>query len=107
MLVTLSGEGLSISAIAAVARGAPVQITQDATILARVARSRDVVRAAIARNEQIYGVTTLFGGMADQYIGPGLEGTTARRVIPQVGHRPRTYPKLTCAQRCCFAQTPC
>ena len=54
MPVTLSGEGLSISDIAAVARGAPVQITRDATVLARVARSRDVVRTAIERNEQIH-----------------------------------------------------
>jgi hypothetical protein len=36
----------------------------------RTARSREVIRSAIARNEQVYGVTTLFGGMADQYGAP-------------------------------------
>ena len=92
MPVTLSGEGLSISDIAAVARGAPVQITQDATVLARVARSREVVRSAIARNEQIYGVTTLFGGMADQYIGPDLLRQLQRVALWH--HKSATGPRL-------------
>jgi phenylalanine ammonia-lyase len=92
MPVTLSGEGLSISDIATVARGAPVQITQDATVLERVARSREVVRAAIARNEQIYGVTTLFGGMADQYIGPDLLRQLQRVALWH--HKSATGPRL-------------
>jgi phenylalanine ammonia-lyase len=92
MPVTLSGEGLSISDIAAVARGAPVQITRDATVLARVARSREVVRTAIARNEQIYGVTTLFGGMADQYIGPDLLRQLQRVALWH--HKSATGPRL-------------
>jgi phenylalanine ammonia-lyase len=92
MPVTLSGEGLSISDIAAVARGAPVQITRDATVLARVARSREVVTSAIARNEQIYGVTTLFGGMADQYIGPDLLRQLQRVALWH--HKSATGPRL-------------
>ena len=72
MTVTISGNGLSIADIAAVARGDTVRITDNPAVLSRVARSREVIRAAIARNEQIYGVTTLFGAMADQYVGPDL-----------------------------------
>ena len=92
MPVTLSGEGLSIADIAAVARGAPVEITRDPTVLGRVARSLEVVRAAIARKEQIYGVTTLFGGMADQYIGPDLLRQLQRVALWH--HKSATGPRL-------------
>jgi len=93
MTVTLSGEGLSIRDIAAVARGAPVRITQDPTVIARVARSREVIRTAIARNEQVYGVTTLFGGMADRYVGPDLLVELQRVALWH--HKSATGPRLS------------
>ena len=92
MTVTLSGEGLSIADIAAVARGEAVQITSDPTVLARVARSCEVIRSAIARKEQVYGVTTLFGGMADQYIGPDLLVELQRVALWH--HKSATGPRL-------------
>src|SRR6266404_677185 len=92
MTVTISGEGLSIGDIAAVARGEQVRITDDSVVLNRVARSREVIRSAIARNEQIYGVTTLFGAMADQYVGPDLLVEVQRLALWQ--HKSATGPRL-------------
>ncbi|NIV19827.1 MAG: aromatic amino acid lyase, partial [Gammaproteobacteria bacterium] len=70
MAITLSGQGLTIAHIRDVALGAQVALTQDPAVLDRVARSRQVILDGVARGEQIYGVTTLFGGMADQQVGP-------------------------------------
>jgi phenylalanine ammonia-lyase len=92
MTVTISGEGLSIADIAAVARGARVEITKDPKVLSRVVRSRDVIRAAIARKEQIYGVTTLFGAMADRHVGPELLVEVQRLALWQ--HKSAAGPRL-------------
>src|SRR5580698_4165175 len=92
MTVIISGEGLSIADIAAVARGARVAITQDPKVLARVVRSREVIRAAIARKEQIYGVTTLFGAMADRHVGPELLVEVQRLALWQ--HKSAAGPRL-------------
>jgi phenylalanine ammonia-lyase len=92
MTVTLSGESLSVSDIAAVARGETVRITDDTGVLHRIARSRDVIREAIARKEQVYGVTTLFGAMADQYVGPELLVEVQRMALWV--HKSTTGPRL-------------
>jgi phenylalanine ammonia-lyase len=92
MTITISGDGLSIADISAVARGARVQITRDPKILDHVARSREVIRGAIARNEQIYGVTTLFGAMADRHVGPDLLVEVQRLALWQ--HKSATGPRL-------------
>jgi phenylalanine ammonia-lyase len=65
MTITISGEGLSIAVIAAVARGEKVEITRDPKVIGRVNASREKLSAAISDGQQIYGVTTLYGGMAD------------------------------------------
>jgi phenylalanine ammonia-lyase len=93
MTITISGEGLTIADIAAVGRGERVEVTKDLEVLGRVARSREVVRSAIARNEQIYGVTTLFGAMADQYVGPDLLVELQRLALWQ--HKSATGPRLS------------
>jgi phenylalanine ammonia-lyase len=92
MTITISGDGLSIADISAVARGARVQLTRDPKVLDRVTRSREVIRAAIARNEQIYGVTTLFGAMADRTVGPDLLVEVQRLALWQ--HKSATGPRL-------------
>ena len=90
--VIISGEGLSIAEIAAVARGEKVALSSDPAVLARLDASRDAIRAAIARGEQIYGVSTLFGGMADQYVGPDQLVDVQRLALWQ--HKSTTGPRL-------------
>jgi phenylalanine ammonia-lyase len=67
-MVTISGDTLTIGDIAAVARGATVAITHDATVLGRVEASRRHIDEAVAQGRQVYGVTTLYGGMADRAV---------------------------------------
>lgn len=69
MTITLDGKSLTLGDIDAVARaGAPVAISSDEAVLSRVRRSREVIVGAVERGEEIYGVTTLFGGMADVHV---------------------------------------
>ncbi len=67
-MITISGDGLTIADIAAVARGAKVQLTKDAAVLKRVHASRQRIVDAVESGQQIYGVTTLYGGMADKLV---------------------------------------
>jgi phenylalanine ammonia-lyase len=92
MTITISGCGLTISDIAAVANGAPVTLSTDADVLSRIERSRAIIQNAVAKGEQIYGVTTLFGGMADQYVGPDLLVDVQRLALWQ--HKSTTGPRL-------------
>jgi phenylalanine ammonia-lyase len=92
MTVTISGTGLTIAQISAVARGEKVRLSGDPAVLARVRASREAVQRKIAKGEQIYGVTTLFGGMADQYVGPELLVDVQRLALWQ--HKTTTGPRL-------------
>ena len=92
MTVTIDGSGLTLASIEAVARGVPVRLSDDPAVLGRVARSRDAIRGKIARGEQVYGVTTLFGGMADQSVGPELLVEVQRLALWQ--HKSTTGPRL-------------
>ena len=67
-MITIRGDGLTIADIAAVARGAPVRLTDEHVVLARVHASRQRILDALAAGQQIYGVTTLYGGMADTLV---------------------------------------
>lgn len=67
-MITISGSGLSVADIAAVARGAEVAISREPAVLRRVHESRRRIEEGVAKGEQIYGVTTLYGDMANQYI---------------------------------------
>ena len=95
MTLVISGDGLTIADIAAVARGAEVALTDDAAILGRVRRSREVIRRKVEAGEQIYGVTTLFGGMADRHVGPDELVDVQRLALWQ--HRSTTGPRLPAA----------
>jgi len=67
--VTLDGRSLTIADVVAVARqGARVAV--DANALNAVAQSRQVVEAAVARGDTIYGVNTGFGKLAHVRIPP-------------------------------------
>ena len=69
MTITLDGASMTLEDIDAVARGgAEVAISGDPAVLARVETSRGVIAGAVERGEEIYGVTTLFGGMADVHV---------------------------------------
>jgi phenylalanine ammonia-lyase len=92
MTIIITGEGLTIADIADVANGAKVSLTTDDDILARIERSRAVIHNGVAKGAQIYGVTTLFGGMADQYVGPNMLVDVQRLALWQ--HKSTTGPRL-------------
>lgn len=62
------GGTLHIEAVAAVAGGAPVSLSDE--VLARVDASRRVVAAALEAGDVVYGVTTGFGSLADVRLTP-------------------------------------
>jgi len=71
--VTLDGSSLTCADVDRVARlGIPVQLSTEPAVRERVDRARDMVAAAVAAGETVYGVTTGFGGMADTAIPPDL-----------------------------------
>jgi phenylalanine ammonia-lyase len=63
--LTLTGDGLRIADLIRVTRGkAPVAISQDPAVQARVAASADFILQAVENDQPIYGVTSGFGAMA-------------------------------------------
>ena len=92
MTVTISGSGLTLASIEAVARGEAARLTDDPAVLGRISKSRDVLRQKIAKGEQIYGVTTLFGGMADQSAGGQFLVDIQRVALSH--HKSTTGPRL-------------
>lgn len=91
-VIVISGEGLTIEQIAAVSNGAKVKLSDDAAVLDRIERSRDVIQSAVAAGEEVYGVTTLFGAMADQHIRPDQVVELQRLALWQ--HKTATGPRL-------------
>ena len=92
MTIIISGEGLSIDAIEAVSKGAPVRLSDDPAVLARLEASQGRIEAAVAAGEQVYGVTTLYGGMADQYVP--VERMVELQHIALWHHKTATGPRL-------------
>ncbi|WP_051375809.1 aromatic amino acid ammonia-lyase [Aliihoeflea sp. 2WW] len=92
MTIIINGQDLTLTDIRAVALGAKVALTDDPATLARIEKSRQVIAGGVERGEQIYGVTTLFGGMADQYVGPDLLADVQRIAVWQ--HKSTTGPRL-------------
>lgn len=93
MTVTIDGESLSIGSIAAVAAGERVEVSREAAVVERLRRSHRTLRRAVESGQQIYGVTTLFGGMADKYVGPEQLVDVQRLALWQ--HKSTTGPRLT------------
>lgn len=70
--VVVRGDQLSIEEVVRVARHrAPIRLTDDHPILARIEASRRYVCEAVENELPIYGVTTSFGGMSDKVISNG------------------------------------
>ncbi len=64
--VTIKGEGLSIRELVRASRGgASVLLTDDPAVRERIRRSREIILRSVEAGEPIYGVTTVFGGMAN------------------------------------------
>lgn len=80
--VILSGEGLTIQKVAAVAKhGATVSLTDNPEVMDRVESSTNFIQWGVDTGEPIYGVNTGFGGMADKSIGTGeLEALQANLI---------------------------
>src|SRR3990170_3316261 len=67
--IILTGRDLTLEAVEAVARhGAPAILAPEAR--RRMAQSRAVIEAIVARDEAVYGVTTGFGDLATKRISP-------------------------------------
>ncbi len=65
--VRLDGRSLTRAQLVAVARGASVELADEA--LVAVARAADFLAAQVRREEPIYGVSTGFGSNADKLLG--------------------------------------
>ena len=91
-MITISGDGLTITDIAAVARGAAVRLTDDQVVLSRVHASRQRVADAVESGQPIYGVTTLYGGMADAVVPPSQLRELQRVAVWH--HKATTGPRL-------------
>jgi histidine ammonia-lyase len=62
-MVELDGSSLTLHALDAIAKGAPVGLARDA--VGRVRASRDVVDSHASKGTPVYGVNTGFGALAD------------------------------------------
>ncbi|MBO9603764.1 MAG: aromatic amino acid lyase [Novosphingobium sp.] len=92
-MITISGEGLTLEQIAAVSNGAEVRLTDDATINARIDASVAKVKAAVEAGEPIYGVSTLYGGMADRIVP--IERMVELQHMALWHHKTATGPRLS------------
>ena len=92
MTIVIDGKTLSIDAIRAVALGEEVALTDDPAVRDRVRRSQAVIERKVEAGEQVYGVTTLFGAMADQYVSPEQLVDVQRLALWQ--HKSTSGPRL-------------
>ena len=91
-MITISGAGLTLAQIRAVAQGAAVRLSDDPAVLARIEASQGRIEAAVAGGEDVYGVTTLYGGMADQRVP--VERMVELQHIALWHHKTATGPRL-------------
>lgn len=80
-MITIKGDGLTLAEIAAVAAGDKAELSRDPAVLDRVEASARYIARAVAEGQQIYGVTTLFGGMADHVVPKEQTAELQRSVI--------------------------
>jgi len=91
-MITISGEGLTLEQIAAVSNGAPVRLTDDPEVIRLIKGSVARVREAIEAGEPIYGVSTLYGGMADRIVP--IERMVELQHMALWHHKTATGPRL-------------
>ncbi len=92
-MVTIGETQLTIREIVSVAHGSKVKISDDPAVVGRVEASREIIARAVAERRQIYGVTTLFGGMADVQVKPERLGELQKVALWQ--HKSTTGPRLS------------
>jgi phenylalanine ammonia-lyase len=92
-MITLTGDRLTVEDIAAVSRGAPVRISDAPRVTERVDASARRIAAAMQRGEAVYGVTTLYGGMADRAV-PFDRAADLQRVA-LLTHRTAAGPRMS------------
>lgn len=95
-MITISGDHLTVEDIAAVAHGAKVRLTDAPEVAERIRASRARIEAALQRSEPVYGVTSLYGGMADRAV-PYDQAVELQRVA-LLTHRNASGPRLTRAE---------
>ncbi|CAF1250280.1 unnamed protein product [Didymodactylos carnosus] len=67
--IILSGKGLTIEQVIMIVRqNYPVEITNDISVHKKMADSCEYIRKTVDESQPLYGVTTLFGGMAHRQI---------------------------------------
>ncbi len=91
-MITITGNDLTIADIAAVARGVKVALSTDKAIVKRVNDSRKRIVEAVEAGQAIYGVTTLYGGMADKVVPREKLGDLQK--ISLWHHKVATGPRL-------------
>lgn len=95
-MITINGDHLTVDEIVAAANGAEVRLTDAPIVLRRVALSCQRIDEALARNEPVYGVTSLYGGMADQMVSADM--TVELQRVALITHRNATGPRLSRAE---------
>jgi phenylalanine ammonia-lyase len=80
--LTLDGRQLSIGDVVSAGKNRfGIGLTDDPEVLNRVAASVKFVRRAVTDGEQIYGVTTGFGGMADKPVPAELAAASQNNLL--------------------------
>ncbi len=70
-MVVIDGGQLNLDSLMSVARDhAPVELTRDKAALDRIDKAHRVVERAFAEGRPLYGVTTRFGGLANEVLTP-------------------------------------
>ena len=93
--VQLRGDGLTIPDIARVGAGAAVGVTTDQRVLDQVHASRAVTAKLADEGTPVYGVTTLFGGMADRTVPREAVALLQRNLV--LSHRTGAGDRLPAA----------
>ncbi len=85
-MIEISGEGLTLEQVEAVARGAPgarggVPVRLDDDAAGRVLRSRNVLERLLEEGDPVYGVNTGFGRLADVRIAREAQQELQRNMV--------------------------
>lgn len=91
--LTIQGEGLSLRDIVRVAREGLCVCLPESDVLKKVAASRAFIQKAVEAGDAIYGVTTLFGGMANLAV-PKEAASALQNNLP-LSHKTGSGPYLS------------
>ena len=80
--LTINGSTLSVTDCVRVSdQGQSVQLTEDIQVLNRINRAHQCVDDAVSEGRLIYGVTTLFGGLANNKVNHGQASELQKHLI--------------------------